>query len=82
MDLENWKPKTTEEIEKRFIEMINEYLKLNLIYPLDPNTSLKDLRLLGDSKVIEDIKDLDQDTLDIIKKNYEIDSIDRISNSN
>jgi acyl carrier protein len=76
MDLENWKPKTTEEIEKRFIEMINEYLKLNLIYPLDPNTSLKDLRLLGDSKVIEDIKDLDQDTLDIIKKNYEIDSID------
>jgi acyl carrier protein len=73
---ENWTPLTHEQIEKRFIEMINKELKLDLIYPLDPNMSIKDLRLVGDQKVVEEFKDLDQATVDILKKDYEIDSID------
>lgn len=76
MDLENWTPLTAQEVEKKFIGMINEYLKLNLEYPLDPNLSLKDLRLVGDTKVIEQLKDVDEESLEIIKRNYEIDSID------
>lgn len=76
MDLENWTPLTAQEVEKKFIVMINDYLKLNLEYPVDPNLSLKDLRLVGDTKVIEQLQDVDQESLDIIKKNFEIDSID------
>jgi acyl carrier protein len=76
MDLENWTPLTTQEIEKKFIGMINDYLKLNLEYPVDPNLSLKDLRLVGDTKVIEQLQDVDEESLEIIKKNFEIDSID------
>lgn len=76
MDLENWTPLTAQEIEKKFIGMINEYLKLNLEYPVDPNLSLKDLRLVGDTKVIEQLQDVDEESLEIIKKNFEIDSID------
>lgn len=76
MDLENWTPLTAQEIEKKFIRMINEYLKLNLEYPVDPDLSLKDLRLVGDTKVIEQLQDVDEESLEIIKKNFEIDSID------
>lgn len=76
MDLENWTPLSAQEVEKKFIVMINDYLKLNLEYPVDPNLSLKDLRLVGDTKVIEQLQDVDQESLDIIKKNFEIDSID------
>lgn len=76
MDLENWTPLTAQEVEKKFIVMINDYLKLNLEYPVDPNLSLKDLRLVGDEKIIEEIKDIDSESLEIIKKNYEVDSID------
>ena len=36
--------KTKEQVETRFIEMINKYLKLKLVYPLDPNLSLFDLK--------------------------------------
>ena len=56
--------------------MINKELKLELVYPMDPNMSIKDLRLVGDQKVVEEFKDLDQATVDILKKDYEIDSID------
>ena len=73
---ENWTPLTHEQIEQRFIEMINKELKLDLIYPLDPNMSIKDLRLVGDKKIIEEVQDMDQDTFDALKKNYEVDSID------
>jgi acyl carrier protein len=76
MSTENWTPLTHEQIEKRFIEMINKELKLELMYPMDPNMSIKDLRLVGDQKVVEEFKDLDQATVDILKKDYEIDSID------
>jgi acyl carrier protein len=76
MSTENWTPLTHEQIEKRFIEMINKELKLELVYPMDPNMSIKDLRLVGDQKVVEEFKDLDQATVDILKKDYEIDSID------
>jgi acyl carrier protein len=76
MSTENWIPLTHEQIEKRFIEMINKELKLELVYPMDPNMSIKDLRLVGDQKVVEEFKDLDQATVDILKKDYEIDSID------
>lgn len=73
---ENWTPLTHEQIEKRFIEMINKELKLDLEYPIDPNMSIKDLRLVGDKKVIEEVQDMDQDTFEALKKNYEVDSID------
>ena len=76
MSTENWIPLTHEQIEKRFIEMINKELKLELVYPMDPNMSIKDLRLVGDQKVVEEFKDLDQATVDILKKDYEIVSID------
>jgi acyl carrier protein len=78
MSTENWIPLTKEQVEQRFIEMINEYLKLDLIYPLDPNLSIKDLRLVGDGKVKEEIKDLNSDEVDAIKERYEVDSIDII----
>lgn len=74
-DLE-WKPRSKEDIEKKFIEMINAYLKMNLEYPLDPDMSLKDLKLVGDEKVKQEIAELDQDDLEALKKNYEVDSID------
>jgi acyl carrier protein len=78
MSTENWIPLTKEQVEQRFIEMINEYLKLDLIYPLDPNLSIKDLRLVGDGKVKEEIRDLNSDEVDAIKERYEVDSIDII----
>ena len=71
-----WTPKTKEEVERKFIEMINDYLNLDLEYPMAPDMSIKDLRLVGDKKVIEEIQDMDQDTLNMLKKNYEVDSID------
>jgi acyl carrier protein len=56
--------------------MINIELNLDLEYPMDPNMSIKDLRLVGDKKIIEEIRDMDQDTFDALKRNYEVDSID------
>ena len=50
--MENWTPLTHDQVERRFIEMINDYLKIDLVYPLDPNMSIKDLRLVGDLKEI------------------------------
>lgn len=72
MTTENWTPLTKEEVEKRFIEMINEYLKLNLQYPLPPDMNIKDLRLI-DNKEIEG---LPPELAELKKQNLEIDSID------
>lgn len=71
-----WKPFTKEEIEKKFILMINDYLKMNLEYPLDPGLSLKDLKIVGDEKVKAEIAELDPADLESLKQNYEVDSID------
>jgi acyl carrier protein len=78
MRIENWVPLTKDQVEKRFIEMINEYLNLSLEYPLDPNLSIKDLKLVGDSKIQEAIKDLQDIELEVVKQQYEVDSIDII----
>ena len=67
---------TKDQVEKRFIEMINDYLKMDLEYPLDPTLSIKDLKIYGDQNVKEEIKDLTPDMLEQVKKNYEVDSID------
>lgn len=72
MSNENWTPLTEEQIEKRFIEMINDYLKLNLQYPLPPDMNIKDLRLIGN----KEIEGLPPELADLKKQNLEIDSID------
>lgn len=72
MSNENWIPLTKEQVEKRFIEMINDYVKLDLEYPLDPNMSLKDVKLIGD----KDVRNLDPETIELLKSDYEMDSID------
>jgi len=68
----DWKPLTKEEVEKRFIEMINEYLKLDLQYPLPPDMNIKDLRLVNN----KEIEGLPEELSELKKKNLEIDSID------
>jgi acyl carrier protein len=72
MTTENWNPLTKEQVEKRFIEMINEYLDLHLEYPLPADMSIKDLRLIGN----EEIANLPPEIAAIKKSNLEIDSID------
>jgi acyl carrier protein len=72
MSTENWTPLTKEQVEQRFIEMINEYLNLDLKYPLPADMNIKDLRLL-DNKEIEG---LPEELAELKKKNLEIDSID------
>jgi acyl carrier protein len=72
MTTENWTPLTKEQVEKRFIEMINEYLKLDLKYPLPPDMNIKDLRLINNSE----IEGLPEELAELKKKNLEIDSID------
>ena len=72
MSTENWVLLTKEQVERKFIEMINNYVKLDLEYPLDPNLSLKDIKLVGN----KDLKDLDPESLELIKSDYEMDSID------
>lgn len=36
--------RTREEVEQKFVEMINKYLKLGLKYPLPPDLSLIDIK--------------------------------------
>jgi acyl carrier protein len=72
MSTEEWTPLSKEEIEKKFIGMINSYLKLDLKYPLPPDMKIKDLRLIND----EEINSLPPEIADIKRKNLEIDSID------
>lgn len=68
----DWKPLNEEQVERRFIEMINEYLKLDLEYPLPPDMSIKDLRLINN----KEIEGLPEELAELKKKNLEIDSID------
>lgn len=70
--MSDWTPLTREQIERRFIEMINSYLKLDLQYPLNPEMSMKDLRMVGNT----DIENLPPELQDIQRKNLEVDSID------
>ena len=72
MSTENWVPLTKEQVEKRFIEIINDYVKLELEYPLDPNMSLKDVKMFGS----KDLKDIDAEALELLKSDSELDSID------
>lgn len=72
MSTKNWTPLTKEQVEQRFIEMINEYLKLDLKYPLPPDMNIKDLRVI-DNKEIEG---LPPELADLKKQNLEVDSID------
>ena len=69
----DWVPLTHEQVEKRFIEMINEYMKMDLVYPLDPDMSIKDLKLVNAK---EDWQDYSPEDIEAIRKQYEIDSID------
>jgi len=72
MSTENWVPLTKDQVEQKFIEMINEYLKLELTYPQEPTLSLKDLRLVGNTE----LADLSEEMLALAKANLQIDSID------
>lgn len=76
MSTENWTPLTKEQIEQRFIEMINDYLKLDLVYPLDPDMSLKDLKIANDSELHQRLQEMDPEALEMLRSNYEVDSID------
>ena len=68
-----WTPLTHEQVEKRFIEMINEYLKMELEYPLDPDMSIKDLKMVNEK---ENLKDYSHEDLEALRTQYEVDSID------
>jgi len=68
-----WTPLTHEQVEKRFIEMINEYLKMELEYPLDPDMSIKDLKMVNEK---ENLKDYSPEDLEALRTQYEVDSID------
>jgi acyl carrier protein len=72
MSTENWTPRSEEEVERRFIEMINVYLKLELEYPLPPEMNIKDLKIVNNNE----IQNLPPELYELEKKNLEIDSID------
>jgi acyl carrier protein len=72
MSTENWTPLTHEQVERRFIEMINDYMKMDLQYPIDPTISLKDIRLIDNDEIAE----MTPEMLELAKQNLQIDSID------
>jgi len=76
MSTENWTPLTKEQVEKRFIEMINEYLDLSLQYPLDPDLSIKDVKIANNPELQAEFEQMDVDELISARRNYEVDSID------
>ena len=67
---------TTEEVEKRFIEMINDYLKLELKYPLPPDMNIKDLKTLNDDDLAKELESLPEAIAEARRANNQIDSID------
>ena len=71
-----WKPRSKEDVERKFIDMINSYLKMTLEYPLDPDMSLKDLKLVGDESIKKEVSEMDTEDFERLKSNYEVDSID------
>ena len=76
MTTENWIPLTKEQVEKRFIEMINDYLKLDLKYPLPPELSIKDLKILNNEELAKELDTLPAEIATARKANMEVDSID------
>jgi acyl carrier protein len=76
MSTENWTPLTKEQVEKRFIEMINDYLDLSLQYPLDPDLSIKDVKIANNAELQAEFEQMDVDALIAARRNYEVDSID------
>lgn len=73
---ENWTPLTYEQVERRFIEMINNYLKLTLEYPLDPDISIKDLKVVNNPELQATLNEMSEDMRPILKSKHEVDSID------
>lgn len=76
MTTENWTPLTKEQVEIRFIEMINNYLDLDLKYPIPPTLSIKDLKILNDEDLSKELENLPQEIAEARKANLEVDSID------
>jgi acyl carrier protein len=56
--------------------MINDYLKLSLEYPIPPDLSIKDLRLLNDDELAKELDALPSEIAAARKANLEVDSID------
>ena len=76
MTTESWTPKNKEQVEHRLIEMINEYLKLELTYPLPQDMSIKDLKILNDEELAKELESLPEAIAEARRKNNEVDSID------
>ena len=76
MTMEPWTPKNQEQVENRLIEMINDYLKLELTYPLPPDMSIKDLKILDDEELAKELESLPAAIAEARRKNNEVDSID------
>ena len=72
MSTKNLTPRSQEEVERKFIEMINAYLKLELEYPLSSEVSIKDLKIINNNKIQNFLPEL----VELQKKNFEVDSID------
>jgi acyl carrier protein len=73
---ENWTPLTHEQVERRFIEMINDYLKLTLEYPLDPDVSIKDLKVINNPELQATLNEMSEDMRPVLQSKHEVDSID------
>jgi acyl carrier protein len=76
MTTESWTPRNEEQVEKRLIEMINDYLKLELKYPLPQDMSIKDLKILNDEELAKELESLPEAIAQARRKNNEVDSID------
>ena len=76
MTMESWTPRNNEQVEKRLIEMINDYLKLELKYPLPQDMSIKDLKILNDEELAKELESLPESIAAARRKNNEVDSID------
>lgn len=76
MTEESWTTLTKEQVERRFIEMINDYLNLDLQYPLPAELSVKDLKLVNDAETLAELESLPPEIAAARKANLEVDSID------
>lgn len=76
MTTESWTPRNEEQVEKRLIEMINDYLNIQLEYPLPRDLSIKDLKILNDEELAKELESLPESIAEARRKNNEVDSID------
>lgn len=76
MTTESWTPRNEEQVEKRLIEMINDYLNIQLEYPLPRDLSIKDLKILNDEELAKELESLPESIAAARRKNNEVDSID------